>query len=186
MPAKAINIILNLAVFVLAWVISFPMNEWFSATMPRHQLLQLPAMLLLGITAGLRSLKHITISFPWDIAILIFIMASLVFWMLPRSIDAAVIYPAFNRVMHLNMLAAGFLGITVIRQTIFEIKIAFMAMVSVMVFVAGITLITFNILLCSSFNIDQQKETGFRLIIAGIVFATGTLFTFFRSLGKKI
>lgn len=185
MPSKTIHIIFITVISGLAWVISFPLNEWFSATMPRHQLLQLPAMLLLGILAGLRYSRLIPIRFPWDVALLIFIMASLVFWMLPRSIDTAVIHPAFNRLMHVTMLAAGFLTITVLRQTIFEIRIAFMAMVSVMVFVTGMTLVTFNILLCSSFNIEQQKETGLRLLITGMFFAAGTLFTFFSGLGKK-
>ncbi len=185
MPQRATDIIFILIILGLAWMISYPLNEWFSETMPRHQLMQLPAMLLLGIITGFRYSRYIKTGIPWGIAILILIMFSLIFWMLPHSIDIAVINPSFNRIMIVNMFVAGFLAITVLRQTLFEARIIFLGMVSVMVIATGITLITFDILLCSSFNIDQQKATGLRLIIAGIVFYAGTLVIFFKNIGKK-
>lgn len=169
----------------MSWLISFPMNEWFSETMPRHQILQLPAMLVLGIISGVRFSKHIIIGFAWGIAILIFILSSLIFWMLPHSIDYAVINTPFNRLMHVNMLISGFLLIPVLRNTLSEIKIIFLGMLSAMVIATGFTLLSYNLLLCSSFNIEQQKEAGLQLVIIGLTVFASTIFIFFRGAGRS-
>lgn len=161
-------------------MLSVLFNEWLSATMPRHQLIQLPALFLLGIILGnyFSSLKMNDTSL--GIAALIFIMSSLIFWMLPHSIDYAVINKPFNRIMHWNMLFAGFLLRLVLRNMLFEIKILFLGMLSAMVLATGIALKVFDILLCSSFDIYQQKETGLYLIIAGFVLFIITFLFFFK------
>lgn len=112
-------------------------------------------------------------------------MASLIFWMLPRSVDESVIHPAFNRIMHFNMLVAGFSTIAIFRNMIFEIKIFFLGMTAAMLLATGITLRVFDMLLCSSFNIDQQKETGFYLIGIAVGLFIGTLIFLFKKLSKK-
>lgn len=121
----------------------------------------------------------------WGITVFILTMFSLIFWMIPHSIDKAVILPWFNRVMHVNMFAAGFFVVPAFRQMIFEIKIVFLGMISAMVIATGITLTVFNILLCSAFNIVQQRQTGTWLIIIGTLLFITTLFTFFRGVGKR-
>ncbi len=169
-----------LIVVLLFFMLSVLFNEWLSATMPRHQLIQLPALFLLGIILGnyFSSLKMNDTSL--GIAALIFIMSSLIFWMLPHSIDYAVINKPFNRIMHWNMLFAGFLLRLVLRNMLFEIKILFLGMLSAMVLATGIALKVFDILLCSSFDIYQQKETGLYLIIAGFVLFIITFLFFFK------
>lgn len=169
---------------LLFFLLSVPMNDWLSATMARHQLIQLPAMFALGIILGN---YFSTLNFAETsrgLAFLIFIIASLIFWMLPHSIDLAVINKSFNRIMHLNMLIAGFLCIISLRNSLFEIKILFLGMVSVMILATGISLNVFDILLCSSFNIYQQKETGFYLIIAGFMVFLITFISFFKASEK--
>jgi len=180
-----INIIVALIVFVLFYLLSYPLNNWLSLTMPRHQLLQLPAMFVLGITLGASFKKIIVKNISYSIAGIIFIMASLIFWMLPRSVDESVIHPAFNRIMHFNMLVAGFSTIAIFRNMIFEIKIFFLGMTAAMLLATGITLRVFDMLLCSSFNIDQQKETGFYLIGIAVGLFIGTLIFLFKKLSKK-
>ena len=180
------DIILLLIIILLFIGLSFPLNEWLSATMPRHQLVQLPAIFLLGLILGsyFSSLKIKETS--WGLAVLIFIMSSLVFWMLPHSIDYAVINKTFNRVMHWNMLIAGFLLRVVLRNILFEIKILFLGMLSAMILATGIALRVFEILLCSSFDIYQQKETGMYLIIAGFILFIITFSTFLKASGEKV
>lgn len=179
------DIIFILIISVLFWLISFPLNQWFCETMPRHQILQLPLMLGLGIVSVWQFSKYFFISISWGIAILIFIMSSLIFWMLPHSIDYAVINATFNRLMHINMFVAGFLLFPTLKRMLFEIKILFLGMLSAMMIATGITLVTYNLLLCSTFTIDQQKETGTQLIIIGLVLFVTTLIVFFRGLGCK-
>lgn len=153
--------------------------------MPRHQLLQLPALFVLGIIWGSRFSKDKVIDLSWSIAIFIFIMSSFVFWMLPHSIDVAAINAWFNRVMHINMLVAGFLLVPALRHALFEIKIIFLGMWAAMITAAGIALRVFDILLCSAFTIEQQKETGLWLIIIGTGLYAFTLFVFFSGLSRK-
>jgi cytochrome c oxidase assembly factor CtaG len=179
------DILLTLIVIPLIVLFSFPLNDWLSATMPRHQIIQLPIMFLLGLLLGLNFSSLNIKKTSWGIAVLIFIMASFIFWMLPHSIDAAVINKASNRLMHLNMLIAGFLLMPVLRNALFEIKILFLGMLSAMMLATGITLRAFNILLCSSFTIDEQKETGFYLIIVGFLLFVLTFITFFKASGEK-
>jgi hypothetical protein len=164
----------------LFYLLSFPMNSWLSATMPRHQLIQMPAMLVIGMVLA-RTYPRLKIKdISWGIALLIFIMFSLIFWMLPHSIDYAVINIKFNRAMHVNMIICGLFLIAVLRSTLFEIRILFLEMLSAMLFATGITLRTFDTLLCSSFNISQQKQTGTYLILIGVILFAYTFITFFR------
>lgn len=170
---------------ILFIVVSFPMNEWFCETMPRHQLLQLPAMILLGMVSGKLLSEYFIRDASLGIAILIFTMSSLVFWMLPHSIDAAVINPWFNRLMHLDMYMSGFFTVVVLRGIAFEIKVAFLWMVSATILATGITLKSFDILLCSSYTILQQNETGFYLLLAGFVLLVITMIVFFHGLASR-
>ena len=179
------DILLTLIVVLLIVLFSFPLNDWFSATMPRHQIIQLPTMFLPGLVLGLNFSSLNIKETSWGIAVLIFIMASFIFWMLPHSIDAAVISETFNRIMHLNMLMAGFLLMPVLRNALFEIKILFLGMLSAMMLATGITLRAFSILLCSSFTIGEQKETGLYLIIIGFLLFLLTFITFFTASGDK-
>ena len=179
------DIILILIILLFVALLSFPLNNWLSASMPRHQIIQLPAMFLLGLVLGANFSFLDIKGTSWKIAVLIFIMASFIFWMLPHSIDSAVINATFNRIMHLNMLIAGILLMPVLKNILFEIKILFLGMLSAMMLATGITLRAFNILLCSSFDIGQQKETGFYLIIIGFLLFVLTFITFFKATGEK-
>lgn len=168
-----------------AALISFPLNEWLSETMPRHQILQLPAMFGLGIIAGHRFSKKLTLDAPWRIATLVFIMSSLIFWMLPRSVDLSVIDTSFNRVMHINMLTAGFFVVPALRNAILEIKIIFLGMTAAMITASGGVLLVFDLLLCSAFTIEQQRQTGQLMIIIGSTLYVYAFFVFFRGLRKN-
>jgi len=182
---KRKNITISIIVLLLFYLLSFAINDWLSATMPRHQIIQLPAMLGLGIILGLNFPQFNIKETSWAIAILIFIMASLIFWMLPHSIDYSVINKSFNRIMHLNMLLAGILLVAVLRNVLFEVKILFLGMLAAMLLATGIVLRSFNILLCSAFNINQQKETGLYLIIIGFLLFIMALYVFFNGLNHS-
>ncbi len=152
--------------------------------MPRHQLFQLPAIFLLGFFCGWKWLSSRRTNLYCGLSILVFIMFSFIFWMLPHSIDAAVIDIRFNRFMLLNMFAAGLLLYPVLKYIRFEVRILFLGMFAAMIIATGIALISFNILLCSAFNIEQQKETGAGMIKAGVLFFFLALFVFFKGIGK--
>lgn len=166
------------------YLISFGWNGWFSETMARHQLLQLPLMLLSGVAVS-RVVSFRIPDIPRGLSVVIFTMFSLTFWMLPRSVDMAVIYPLFNRLMHLNMLIAGFLIHGIFTGNLFEIKLLFLGMTTAMLIAVGVTLRVYDLLLCSSFDIPQQKTTGYYMLLLGGLLLTFTLFSLFRISGKK-
>lgn len=178
MHRRTLVILHLLIVAILFFLISFTYNEWFGMTMQRHQLMQLPAMLLMGMSFGYVYNKIYISDLSWGISALIFVMASIIFWMLPHSIDYAVITPWFNRLMHVHMLIVGFLIIITLRGMIFEVKMLFFSMLCAKLLASGITLRVFNILLCSSFTIRQQKDTGTLLIIFAISLIVFTLFRY--------
>jgi len=174
------NQILCVGVIIGIYLLSFPLNEWLSHTMPRHQLLQLLGMITLGILLG--SVVKVKINAAnWNISILVVFMASMAFWMLPRSIDLAVIHPWFNRLMHLNMVLIGFLLMNIYSKLVIELKILFLGMMSAVFMASGVTLSAFRKLLCSSFNLEQQHETGKYMIILAASLILFTLITFFRA-----
>lgn len=169
-----------IAPVILFYLFSFQFNDWLSFTMLRHQIIQLPTMFLLGILLALIFPKWRIKDISWGISALIFIMASLIFWMLPHSVDFAVIYESFNRLMHLNMLVCGALLVASFRGLLFEIKVLFLGMISAKLIAVGIVFRVFSILLCSSFDIQQQKETGAYLIVLGAILFLCTFIVFFR------
>jgi small basic protein len=173
------NIIL-LGLIIAFWILSYTYNDWLCETMPRHQLIQLPSMILIGLILGKIFGNKIKLELQWSISILIIAAFSVVFWMIPRSIDLAVIHADFNRLMHVDMIITGFFIKSILKNTIPEVKITFLGMISSMTIATGIALTAFNLLLCSSFTIEQQKETGKLLIIIGILLYFFTLITFFR------
>jgi len=179
--SKSILTISIIFLLIAFYLLSFKFNNWLSLTMPRHQLIQLPSMLLIGILLAL-NFKFVIKDLYWAIAVLIFSMSSFIFWMLPHSIDYAVININFNRAMHINIMLCGFLLTLVFKKLIVEIRILFLGMVVAMLLSTGITLKVFNILLCSSFTIAQQKQTGLYLIIIAIALFVFTAISLFRFL----
>ncbi len=166
----------------LFYIVSFPLNTWLSATMPRHQIIQLPAMVILGVLLAMPMHRLQVKDTAWGIALLIYVMASLIFWMLPHSIDYAFVETWFNRLMHVNMVTVGLFITAVMRGIRFEVKILFIGMVASMLMATGVALRSFNILLCSSYSIDQQRETGMYVILIGVAVYILTVVTFGRML----
>lgn len=173
------------AVAALFALLFFPLNLWLSLTMPRHQAIQLPAALLLGLVLG-AAIRRVNITgLSRGLAALILALGALIFWMLPRSIDMAAIHPGLNRLMGATMLATGFLIAITLRNMPFEVRIAFPGMLASMLLATGATLRTFAIQLCSSFTIEQQHETGMWLMLIGLALLIGTAVAFIRALGPE-
>lgn len=170
---------------VLICMTSGVANDWLSQTMPRHQVVQLPLMFASGVLLALAFPRAAIRDAAWELAAFIFVMGSLIFWMLPRSIDWAVIDAAFNRVMHANMAAAGFLCVAAMRHAPLEMRIAFLGMIAAMLLATGLALRSFDILLCSSFTVSQQHETGFWLAGIGLTLLIATAGGFIRSLRRQ-
>lgn len=58
-------------------------------------------------------------------------------------------------------------------------------MLAVMILATGITLRSFNILLCNSFDVSRQKEAGLYLIIIGFLLFILSFAIFFEASGEE-
>ena len=174
--------ILVLVSFVL---IAFGANQWLNETMLRHQIIELPCFIILGVIEA-RLLSDIPkIPLEWNIAALIFIVFSLIFWMLPHSIDSSVIDSLFNRVMQIHLFLCGFLWQLVFRSNYIELKVLFLGMLCAMLIAGGVVMRIFNLLLCSSFNIFQQRQTGTALLIISCLVLGYLCYLFFKKPGRS-
>lgn len=174
-----------LAVAALLLLVTVIANDWFIQTMPRRQTLQLPALFASGVLAALAFPKIGMGEASWRLAALILTAGSLIFWMLPRSIDSAVVDAALNRALFVNMVTVGFLCSAAMRRASLEMQTAFLGMIAAMLLATGFALRSFDILLCASFTISQQKETGFHLLGIALALFITTVIRFIRSLKRR-
>ncbi len=184
MDSKIKKYIILILVTTTLFVVAFPLNEWMSKTMTRHQVIELPIMFFGGIIIGRYGWKLRTKNNFVNVAMIIFIMFTLIFWMLPKSVDLAALNPSIDKMMNLHVFIAGLLTNSLLKGTIFEIKIFFLGMMAAMIMAVGITLRVFNLLLCSSFSIDQQRETGFYMILISILLYIFTTYVLMSNIAK--
>lgn len=177
-------VIVSLSVLAV-FLISFVFADWFNKTMLRHQLLQLPFFLILGIFLARYFLNGVRWPTYLRISGLMLVMGSLIFWMIPLSIDLAVIKPGINRLMHLNVLGAGVVTFLSLNRAILSITTVFYSMLTAMLIGTGMILINFDILLCSAFDIKQQQDTGSYLVGIGLACLILTYLQFFRRLSVQ-
>lgn len=159
---------------VLATV-SAPLDPFFDMSMSRHMLLQMPLLAGLGymtckLWPGVRlhDAAH-------AMSAITFAAGSLLFWMLPRSLDMAVGVAWVDQVMHANMLLAGWSVAAGIPQLVFHIKMAFGLYGVAMVLAAGAIFAATAVPVCSNYTVQQQYESGVLLLWAGGMLFVGLL-----------
>lgn len=155
---------------LIAWLIITiiiiipPLNSMFIATMPRVMLLQIPLLLFMGYLAG----RWIKVPLgPYNhrgITGLIFFIASIMFWMIPHSLDVAISSNWINQLMHLDLLLAGFLLANSLPLMSFVVKIAASIYVLAMLIAAGIVYAYSMFLICATYTMWQQWATGHYLL----------------------
>lgn len=182
MDSKNLKLLIIAFACVMLSVIAFPLNEWLSKTMTRHQLIEIPVVLFLGVLTGKKVFAFNTKNNNIAVAFIIFVMASLIFWMLPKSVDLAAISPSFNKVMDIHIFVTGLMIASVLNDTIFEIKVFFLGMMAAMLMAVGVTLRVFDLLLCSSYSIQQQWETGLYMIILSVILFIYTTYVLISSI----
>ena len=176
MDKKSLKIWSVLVIITIVVTIAFPLNHWLTLTMLRHQLIEIPVLLFTGVIFGKIIWKPDAKNVSFSVSLIIFFIFSLIFWMLPKSIDLAVLNPLFNKLMNIHIFIAGICAFSIIKDSVFELKVYFTGMISAMLMAVGITLRVFNLLLCSSFSIEQQRETGIYLITIAIIMFIYTTF----------
>ncbi|HJP38757.1 MAG: hypothetical protein QF483_03640 [Gammaproteobacteria bacterium] len=154
----------------VCWVIAVvatlapPVDSFLDGSMSRHMLLQMPLLVVLGYAAGLAwPLPRFRHASP-GLAAIFFVMGSMVFWMLPRSLDAAVTLAWVDQAMHLNMLAVGWILVIGLPHLSFHVKMAFGIYSLAMALTAGVVYVATVVPVCSAYSLQQQNEAGTLLL----------------------
>jgi hypothetical protein len=130
-------------------------------------LLQMPLLVGLGYAAGLMWPMPQHRLAPLGLSAVFFAMGSLVFWMLPRSLDTAVTVAWADQAMHLNMLAIGWSLAIGLPRLPFHTKMAFGVYGLAMALTAGVVYATTVVPVCSRYSVQQQNEAGALLLWIG-------------------
>jgi len=148
-------------------IISPPIDSFLDASMSRHMLLQIPLLVGMGYAAVWLWPAARLRSPSMRVSAIIFAMGSLLFWMLPRSLDTAVTVTWVDQAMHANMLLVGwFLAISLPRLP-FLVKMALGVYGLAMALAAGVVYASTTIPVCSTYSVQQQNEAGALLLWIG-------------------
>ncbi|HEU4763236.1 MAG TPA: hypothetical protein VFS28_01190 [Gemmatimonadales bacterium] len=138
-----------------------PLAQWFSTTMERHQLLQVPALVLLGVAAGHGSRgRPPRPGADWDTALVVLAVGAMMFWMLPRSIDFAASDAVGDQLMHLSWFLAAAALAHALPRIPFAVAMALGIHGVAMLAAVGLVYRYYPGLLCTAYNLQQQRATG--------------------------
>jgi cytochrome c oxidase assembly factor CtaG len=139
-------------------------------TQPRFVLLHVPLWLALGYVAGrhLRAVRRPRAE-PWNplgLTGLVFFVGTLAFWMIPRSVDSAVLSRGVDQLLHASLLAAGFTLAWSMPIMPFVVRAALGIYGASMVLSLGALYTSYSALLCGTFTLAEQRQTGKWLTLA--------------------
>ncbi len=155
------------------------LREWLEATPARHLLVQLPLLAFVGVRVGgsyggrgwyfdSRLAAYNIAGIPGTIVA----VATAAFWMLPRSLDAALADPAMEaaKFMSLPLLVGLPLGLSWRQLPTVGKSFVKANLVSMLTFLGWLYL-TSPIRLCNFYLVDQQVVVGRLLLLLAAVFA---------------
>lgn len=147
--------------------VSPPFDAYLDGSMSRHMLLQMPLLVGLGYAAG--KFRLITPLRLWSKPStgLAFAMGTLLFWMLPRSLDTAVTLAWVDQLMHVNMLVAGGWLAFALPRLSFQAKMASGVYALAMSLAAGVIYKAAVVPVCATYSIRQQAVAGTLLLWVG-------------------
>jgi len=163
-----------------------PVDSYLIDTQPRFVLLHIPAWLLLGYVAGqqLRTVRAV----PWNplgLTGLVFFLGSLSFWMIPRSVDSAALSIWIDQLLHANLLAAGFGFAWSVPAMPFVLRAAVGIYGASMIFSLGALYTHYSALLCGTFTLTQQRQTGQLLYLLSAPIVIALLVSGVRALARE-
>ena len=157
---------------VLAWSVeavvlaSPPLHGWIHAVMPRLLLLEVPAWLALGWLVGRGRQRALRPFNPHGLTGLVFFLGALGFWMIPRSVDWVSTSVSADWIMHATLLGAGAALAASLPTMPFVLRGALGIYGASMTFALGMIYSGYSALLCGTFDLAQQKDTGHVLLAA--------------------
>ena len=167
-------------------LLSMPiMREILEASPTGHMLIQMPLLAIFGgLALHLIPDQFRQIIANWDqtgVTRLLLAVFTIVFWMIPRNLDAAIDQPAFEITKFLTLPLFAGLGLAGAWQQIGVVLRAFLkAQFVAMLAFLGWVYVAAPIRICNNYLEDQQQNLGWLLLGSALVlaaqFAAGALF----------
>ena len=147
-----------------------PLDPWLDRSMARHMLVQVPLLLLLGFAVGAQVRRGLA-PFVDDLGLtgLAAAVGALVFWMLPRSLDAAVESNLVDQLMHVSMFTAGTLLGAAWQRLPFAARGAVGIQLAAMLIAVGNYYAKAYVLACSAYTLELQQEAGRAMLGASVL-----------------
>jgi len=147
-----------------------PLDPYLDGDMTRLMLIQVPTLILLGVLLG----PLMGVKFPmgqnFAFAGLILGLGLVMFWMIPRSLDLAVVDSRIDALMHLTLLAAGLMLRLSLPCLPLLIQMAAGIYATAMAASLGVILNQTKERICATFTLEQQQAAG-----SAILWACGLL-----------
>jgi cytochrome c oxidase assembly factor CtaG len=144
-----------------------PFDTYLDASMSRHMLVQMPLLAALGYAAQ-RIWPVLRLRPPsLPLGAVVFATGTMLFWMLPRSLDSAVALAWVDQLMHGNMLAAGWSLAFALPRLSFHAKMAFGVYALAMLLAAGVVYAMADVPVCATYSMVQQAAAGTSLLWLG-------------------
>ena len=148
-------------------------NELNQSNMAFHMLFQLPMLILAGYMLYEKKFKQYLLID--NVAMWLWIYFSGLFWMLPISLDKALINPSWDVFKIISLLITGAL-LKVVLNSYRILSLFFIGSTVMMLFFVGIYFQTTENRLCNAYLIESQQITGYGLIILAFLILIALLF----------
>ena len=183
-------LIIPLVVSVLACALSVsPARTLIEQSMFWHMVVQMPMLVLGGwllssVSTEGRYLKGIEV---WNhFGLTGFVASQIIFayWMLPLSVDRAVVLPSVDFLKLLTLIACGALTRHSVHRSPVVVQLFFVGSGLSMLLTAGVVLATTDRRLCNAYSLDSQVNAGLGVIALGFALGCGWVFRVLRQSRK--
>lgn len=170
------KVMFSVSVLIIAVTPSLPFAcVLIHSSMPFHMLFQIPMLILAGKLLKNKP-KNVQYSLFESTAQWLWIYLSTTFWMLPISVDKALLYPAWDIFKVLSLLITGAV-VKVVFHSNRLLALFFIGSMTMMLFFVGVYYQQTDTRLCNAYLIESQQLTGIGLIVIACLLL---LFLFFK------
>ena len=137
------------------------------SSMAFHMLIQIPLLVLAGY--ALKKIPNTAdYSLAESLAQWLWVYLAGLFWMLPISLDKALLYPLWDLFKIISLLITGAI-LKVVFLSHRVLALFFIGSTAMMLFFVGFYYQETNVRLCNAYLIESQQETGTGLIIVAVL-----------------
>ena len=180
---------IGLALCLLGGALSVPPGRsLIEQSMAWHMVVQMPILFVGGwfLMVGARDLSKRSPRSWNQFGLTGFITAQFIitYWMLPISIDRAVVMPQVDVFKLLSLIVSGALVKTSISRSPAVLQLFFVGYIVSMLITTGVFLATTERRLCNAYSMESQLSAGYGVVALGIALACAWAFRINRNNSK--